>query len=363
LYSVNDIKLSLRQLKRDLARLQCFRRKYNNSLDEVLKIMETEISTSGSMLGYRNLHHKINVIHKIPISRNYVAELQRLLDPEGVSLRKARRLKRRKYVCKGPNQVWHLDGYDKLKQFGFCIHGCIDGYSRKMLWLETSCTNNCPAAMAYYFTEYVKTTGGTARLIRADRGNENLTIAGIQRYFRRTSSDNFGGEKSFRFGPSTANQRIEAFWSIFKRSNMHWWINYFKDMQSDGSWFGDDAIHRECLKFCYNCLIQKDLDIFKEIHNSHRIRKYPNQECPSGRPNIIYAAPGCYGTFDYLTPVVDNELRQAVNYVTEKPLFSCGSSFQKLALELMVRNNLVLPKTVKDARTLYDKLNDIIINL
>ncbi len=27
----------------------------------------------------------------------------------------------------GPNFVWHLDGYDKLSQYGLCIHGCIDG--------------------------------------------------------------------------------------------------------------------------------------------------------------------------------------------------------------------------------------------
>ena len=27
----------------------------------------------------------------------------------------------------GPDFVWHMDGYDKLKPFGFCIHECIDG--------------------------------------------------------------------------------------------------------------------------------------------------------------------------------------------------------------------------------------------
>ena len=52
------------------------------------------------------------------------------IDPEGVSLRKAHRLKRRKYRAKGPNYVWHVNGYDKLKPYGFCIHGSIDGYSR-----------------------------------------------------------------------------------------------------------------------------------------------------------------------------------------------------------------------------------------
>ena len=26
----------------------------------------------------------------------------------------------------GSNFIWHADGYDKLKSYGFAIHGCID---------------------------------------------------------------------------------------------------------------------------------------------------------------------------------------------------------------------------------------------
>jgi hypothetical protein len=39
------------------------------------------------------------------------------LDPEGTHLRRTHRLKRRVYCAKGPNYIWHLDGYDKLKPF------------------------------------------------------------------------------------------------------------------------------------------------------------------------------------------------------------------------------------------------------
>ena len=35
----------------------------------------------------------------------------------------------------GPNFVWHLDGYDKLKPYGFAIHGCIDGYDTRHILL------------------------------------------------------------------------------------------------------------------------------------------------------------------------------------------------------------------------------------
>ena len=56
-----------------------------------------------------------------------------VLDQKGVSRRKSHRLKRRKYRNKGSNHVWHMDGNDKLRPFGFYVHGCIDGFSRKII--------------------------------------------------------------------------------------------------------------------------------------------------------------------------------------------------------------------------------------
>ena len=75
------------------------------------------------------------------------------LDPDGCFQRRRKRLCRRKYRSKvynytnniimihnnyaygchsaypiqGPNYTWHCDGYNKLKPYGFPIHGCIDG--------------------------------------------------------------------------------------------------------------------------------------------------------------------------------------------------------------------------------------------
>ena len=58
------------------------------------------------------------------------------IDPDGVKRTKAHKLKRTVYVSQGPNFMCHIDGYDKLKPFGFPIHGTIDGFSRKTLWLN-----------------------------------------------------------------------------------------------------------------------------------------------------------------------------------------------------------------------------------
>ena len=48
-----------------------------------------------------------------------------VLNQEGVSRRKTHRLKRRKYYNKDPNPVWHIDGNDKLRPFGFYVHDVL----------------------------------------------------------------------------------------------------------------------------------------------------------------------------------------------------------------------------------------------
>lgn len=113
------------------------------------------------------------------------------------------------YIAKGPNYIWHIDGYDKLKPFDFCNHGGINGYSRRVLWLEVSSSNNDQEIVGRYYIDYVEAIGGTARIIQTDRGTENVYVHEMQRFFRRLSDDGFAGDKSFMYGRSTSNQGID----------------------------------------------------------------------------------------------------------------------------------------------------------
>ena len=83
-------------------------------------------------------------------------DLLRILDPEGIENRSKYRLKRRVYNVPGPNFIWHIDGYDKLKPFGFAIHSCVDEFSRKVMWLEVGTSNNKPEIICYYYLQTVK---------------------------------------------------------------------------------------------------------------------------------------------------------------------------------------------------------------
>ena len=102
------------------------------------------------------------------------------LDPEGNNKRKARHLRRRKYVSEGSNSCWHADGYGKLKPYGFPIHGCIDGYSSRILWLKVTKSNSHAKVPAAYYVDTMKELGICPKLLQTDCGIENVLMAAIQ---------------------------------------------------------------------------------------------------------------------------------------------------------------------------------------
>lgn len=78
------------------------------------------------------------------------------------------------------------------------------------MWLEVACTNNHPGVIARHFLDCVKEVGGTASVVRADNGTENVRVAAIQRFLRHEARDDWSADKSFLYGKSVSNQRIEA---------------------------------------------------------------------------------------------------------------------------------------------------------
>jgi len=52
------------------------------------------------------------------------------LDLQGVQQRQSHCLQCRQYTASGPNFIWHVDSYDKLKPYGLCMNGGIDGFSQ-----------------------------------------------------------------------------------------------------------------------------------------------------------------------------------------------------------------------------------------
>ena len=190
LASKHRIVICLRTLQNILRRLAFYRRKYTSPiLDVTLFILEI-LRGSGKLHGYRWMHAKC-IADGIVVSYHVVRHLLSILDPEGVDKRKKRRLRRRQYNGVGPNFNWHMDSYDKLKPYGICINGCIDGFSRKIIWMEANYTSSDPLFIAGYYIKSVIKLNGCPCRVRADFGTENKSVKDFQTFFRRNHGDRF----------------------------------------------------------------------------------------------------------------------------------------------------------------------------
>lgn len=170
----------------------------------------------------------------------------------------------------------------------------MDGFSRKILWLEVVKSNNDPRVPAKLYLDHVTEVGGCPLLLVSDCGTENGTAAAMQCSFRASGQDEQAGEKSHRYCSSPANQRIEGWWSFLRRNRSDWWINLFKDMEEHCLLHLGNILHMECLWFCFSKVLQNDLNKVKDHWNSHKITKSGHSNV-SGVPDVMYHLPEYYG--------------------------------------------------------------------
>ena len=248
----HHIIISERHLKRILKSLNLSRRTYSN-LGDIVEFIHQQLLGSGQLHGYRIMYAKLQE-SGFSVRKETVRLILKELDPDGVNIRRSRRLLRRAYYAKGPNFIWHIDGYDKVKPYGLCIHGCIDGYSRKIIWLNVYNTNNDPKIIGGYFLEAVRKCGGCPRIVRGDYGTENGHVKVYQEFFRHDNIDRLS-EKPYMDGASTANQRIESWWGFLRKECMEFWMNLFKGLQERGDYKGD-FLDKNLVQFCFMMLIQ-----------------------------------------------------------------------------------------------------------
>ena len=249
----HGIIVSLRHLKRILKELGLFRRKNYSNIADVVEFVHNQLRNSGRLHGYRWMSEKCH-LHNLRCKKEDVRLILSILDPEGNRQRRKRRLLRRSYYARGPNYIWHIDSYDKLKRCGICINGCVDGFSRRIVWMNSYHTSSDPQVVGGYYMEAVESLAGCPKIVRSDLGTENGHVKNIQTFLRM--DDNFQeADLSYLEGPSTANQRIEYMWSFLRRECTDYWICLFQNMVDDGL-FNGDFLDVNLMQFCFMHLIQ-----------------------------------------------------------------------------------------------------------
>ncbi|KAL3976399.1 hypothetical protein ACER0C_022285 [Sarotherodon galilaeus] len=326
-----------RHLNRILRAKLLYRRKYD--LDAGIDFIVNQLQGPGKDHGYRWMFTKCKQ-HGIAIRKEGVRILISSLDPVGSQVRQTRSLKRRQYFAQGPNFVWHIDSYDKLKPYGIYINGCIDGFSRNIIWLRAAHTNSDPKVIRGYFVEAVERRGGFPRLVRTDMGTENVLVRDLQRYLRRNDGDDRAGDRSYITGASTAHQRIESWWGVMRKEGVEPWITLLGELKDEGFFFGD-FIDKARSQFCFMPIIQEVLNDIRSVWNAHRIRPSKNNNVPCGIPDVMHMAP----TFG---------VQKTVSSVP------CDVQVFDLCTIIMEESSLEFPSTMSQALDLYFHLRDTV---
>eukprot|EP00794_Sanderia_malayensis_P013090 gene13091-14432_t len=174
---------------------------FHNTIITARQRIEKMLNGPESLSGYRSIWHTLEM-EGTRIPRSVVEAMLREIDREGTALRRKDQLRRREYVNPGQTFLWHIDGYDKLKPWGFPIHGCIDRYSRKVIWLNVTRLNSSPDTIAKMYLNSVEELDGCPRNLITNLGTENVIVAGIQCFL----CDNL---ESHSYVTSPPNQRID----------------------------------------------------------------------------------------------------------------------------------------------------------
>ncbi|KAL5515192.1 hypothetical protein EMCRGX_G000323 [Ephydatia muelleri] len=191
-------------------------------------------AVEGLILKYWRQHKNTGVIltylrtvHHVAVGAT-VMMLLAVMDPAGSRQRRMRRLQRRRYWNQGPNWCWHIDGYDKLKPYGFPIHACIDG---------------------------VLKAGGL------DSG----------------LSKPHGGLIFSRYNAPIYSNYL----AIMHSGNC-------QSLVEDGFYDPTITLQRHIAAYVFEPLLRKELHEFKERWNQHRIRYNRHAVCPGGVPDDLY---------------------------------------------------------------------------
>uniref|UniRef100_A0A9J8A393 Integrase core domain-containing protein n=1 Tax=Cyprinus carpio carpio TaxID=630221 RepID=A0A9J8A393_CYPCA len=223
----------------------------DNELDRVVRSIKIRMPHAGYRLvkgellarGHRIQWHRVK------------ASMQRV-DGAGILARMFQLgfVARRSYSVPAPLSLVHVDTNHKLITFNIVIFGGIDGFSRKILYLDAAGIDK----------------HGWPSRVRGDQGVENVDIARCMFSVRGT------GRGSFISGKSVHNQRIERLWCDVWSAISCKYYEVLHTMEEERVLDLSDELHLFCVHYAILPRLKSDLKGFTGSWNNHPIRTEGN---------------------------------------------------------------------------------------
>lgn len=161
-----------------------------------------------------------------------------------------------------------MDSNHKLTSFRFVYHGCVDGYSRMIIYLKCL-TNNKSREVLTLFEAGVAKYGIPVR-VRGDHGTENILVE----YMLAKRGINRG---SYITGRSVHNQRIEPLWVEVNRVVTKQYKQLFIWMEAEEMLDDLSEVDLFALRYIFLPRIQRSLDEFICQWNDHCLSTMQSQ--------------------------------------------------------------------------------------
>jgi len=152
--------------------------------------------------------------------------------------------------------------------WGFVTHGCIDGYSRLVTFIQTG-TNNTANAVLNLFAQACYKYGLPSR-VRCDHGGENVNVALFMNLVRGTD------RCSCILGKSVHNQRIERLWRDVATQVTEFFYKLFYELEDENILDCNNSMHLSALHYVFLPIINGRMSCFQSSWNAHRLRTAGN---------------------------------------------------------------------------------------
>ena len=328
------------------------------SLQQVSAAVQRELEGPGKLLGYRAMHHKLRTHHGIRVPRHLVHSMMADLDPDGLdarNLQKRPKRKKKPFESDGPLSLVSLDGHDKLCgyqnwTFPLAVYGCLDTFSRKILFLFVSHSNSDPLIIGNKYLAYLTETQILPKTLRLDRGTETGKMASIHVFLRDKIGDLEDAMNSIVFGPSTTN-KIERWWRDLHERLEKYFKHQLSELLSNRQYDPHNMSDRKLLYYVYKPIIERECSIFVGYWNSHRIREQKGLLLPTGVPHHMFSFPESYGTTNKGLHITTANLKEVaeVSGVLEAPINWLDDAFVRHCRQHIPSPEVIDSKLAKDA--------------